>query len=249
MKKRVLVPLPIQDFDPTEASVPWKILTQGNVEIIFATENAQIPKADERMLYGNGLGPLKTVLAADKTVVKTYGEMAESEEFRKPLSWQQALEVQVDGLLLPGGHAKGMVPYLESDLLQGLVANYFNQGKPVAAICHGVVLASRSKLNGQSVLWGKRTTALLKSQELLAWGLTCIWLGNYYRTYPVTVQDEVTASLKSKSDFVSGPIPISRDSESDLKPGFFVRDGNYLSARWPGNAHAFANEFLKMLGE
>jgi len=28
-----------------------------------------------------------------------------------------------------------------------------------------------------------------------------------------------------------------------------VRDGNYLSARWPGDAHRFAGEFAAMLSE
>ena len=30
-------------------------------------------------------------------------------------------------------------------------------------------------------------------------------------------------------------------------PGFTVRDGNWLSARWPGDAHRFASEFVAML--
>ncbi|MDP2368406.1 type 1 glutamine amidotransferase domain-containing protein [Rhodoferax sp.] len=42
---------------------------------------------------------------------------------------------------------------------------------------------------------------------------------------------------------------ITRDSPGELAPGFVVRDGNYLSARWPGDAHRFANEFLKMLDD
>jgi len=28
-----------------------------------------------------------------------------------------------------------------------------------------------------------------------------------------------------------------------------VRDGNYVSARWPGDVHRFAREFSAMLGE
>lgn len=32
-------------------------------------------------------------------------------------------------------------------------------------------------------------------------------------------------------------------------PAFAVRDGNYLSARWPGDAYLFARRFAGMLGE
>ena len=31
-----------------------------------------------------------------------------------------------------------------------------------------------------------------------------------------------------------------RDSMHDDTPSFVVRDGNYVSARWPGDVHAFA---------
>jgi len=42
-------------------------------------------------------------------------------------------------------------------------------------------------------------------------------------------------------------LPLVRDSANNLNPGFVVQDGNYLSARWPGDAHKFATCFSKML--
>lgn len=174
--------------------------------------------------------------------------MASSKEFNNPIKWSDINMKTFDGILLPGGHAPGMREYLESTILQQVVADFFDLQKPVGAICHGVILASRSKnKNGRSVLFGKKTTALLKSQELLAWLLTCLWLGNYYRTYPITVEKEVQNSLQGKNDFVKGPLPLFRDSTDKLSSGFCLRDGNYISARWPGDAHAFAYEYLKAL--
>jgi protease I len=118
-----------------------------------------------------------------------------------------------DALLLPGGHAKGVMPYLESTLLHSTVREFFARGKPVGAICHGVVLAARSiAASGKSVLHGRKTTALLRSQELLAWNLTRLYLGDYYRTYPTTVEDEVTAALGQPGDFQHGPLAIARDT-------------------------------------
>lgn len=102
-------------------------------------------------------------------------------------------------------------------------------------------------MDGRSVLYGKRTTALTKLMELTAWALTCLYLGDYYRTYPMTVEDEVRAPLAAPEHFVPGPISIVRDLPNNLAAGFTVRDGNYLSARWPGDAHRFANEFALML--
>jgi protease I len=84
--------------------------------------------------------------------------------------------------------------------------------------------------------------------ELIAWRLTRLYLGDYYRTYPTTVEDEVRSALAHPEDFVRGRLPLRRDSTARLDLGFTVRDENYLSARWPGDAHRFAAEFATMIG-
>jgi protease I len=147
-----------------------------------------------------------------------------------------------------------MREYLESPLLQRAVAAFFERELPVAAICHGTVLAARSPATGgpgagRSVLYGRRTTGLTRQLEMLAWRLTRHRLGDYYRTYPQTVQDEVSAALRSPRDFLAGPPALLRDSDRLRRVGFTVRDGRYLSARWPGDAHRFAHELVRMLGE
>ena len=85
--------------------------------------------------------------------------------------------------------------------------------------------------------------------ELIAWRLTRHYLGDYYRTYPTTVEDEVRSALARPEDFITGPLPLRRDSAVRLGVGFTVRDGDYLSARWPGDAHRFAAEFAAMIGQ
>ncbi|HLY26361.1 MAG TPA: hypothetical protein VKQ72_08475, partial [Aggregatilineales bacterium] len=96
-------------------------------------------------------------------------------------------------------------------------------------------------------LFGKKTTALLKTMELGAWIMTRTWMGSYYRTYPQTVEDEVIGALAAPGDFLRGPLGMARDSLQHLEAGFTVLDGNYLSARWPGDAHRFGTAFAKML--
>jgi hypothetical protein len=34
---------------------------------------------------------------------------------------------------------------------------------------------------------------------------------------------------------------MARDTVTDSRPAFVVDDGDYLSARWPGDTHTFAN--------
>jgi putative intracellular protease/amidase len=244
----VLIPIPDLDFDPTETGVPWRMLRQRGHQIVFATPNAGSAHADQRMITGEGFGILATLMMADSNGRSAYKEMSKSEEFVRPISYEDIDPNQFDGLLLPGGHAPGMREYLESQQLQSIVGKFFSRSKPVGAICHGVLLAARSRgADGKSVLHGKKTTALPKFMELAGWALTCLNLGNYFRTYSTPVEDEVRRTLASPSDFIRGPFSVVRDSPDNLKSGFTVRDGNYLSARWPGDAHRFANEFALML--
>jgi protease I len=145
---------------------------------------------------------------ANSCGLAAYSEMKGSAEYLTPIPWSEVSEPTFDGIVLPGGHAPGMKPYLESQLLQNLVSDFFAAKKLVAAICHGTVLVARSQQSdGRSSLFGYKTTALLRSQELTAWALTFLWLKNYYRTYPETVQSEVTRHL-----------PILRISSPGLFP-------------------------------
>ncbi|MFE3290930.1 type 1 glutamine amidotransferase domain-containing protein [Rhodococcus sp. NPDC059234] len=280
----VLVPLPACDFDPTEVAVSWRVLRRLGHRVRFATPGATVATADDLMVTGRGLDPWGAIPGLDRVVLvgrvlranvvarADYAALLEDPEFTAPSGWDAVDLDTVDGLLLPGGHrARGMRPYLESERLQGLVVDAFRRDLPVAAICHGVLLAARSidPRTGRSVLYGRRTTALTWSLESRAWRVarvTRFWDRDYYRTYVeapgeprgyMGVQQEVTRALRQSGDFVdvdpdnpNAALQSSgraRDSDDDARPAFVVRDANYLSARWPGDVHSFARGFAEML--
>lgn len=247
---RVLLPLPADGYDPTETAVPWRLLSERGHEVRFATPDGRPAQADPRMVDGRDLGLWAPLLRAAAPAREAHKAMVESPAFAQPLSYAGINAAAVDALLLPGGHAPGMKVYLESTTLQALVAAQFAADKPVAAICHGVLLAARSRrADGRSVLHGRRTTGLTRQLELTAWLMTAAWLGRYYRTYPTPLQTEVEGALASRQDFDTGPPALLRDTPEHLGRGFALRDGNYLSARWPGDAHCFALAFAQMLDE
>ena len=279
----VLIPLPNADYDPTETAVPWRLLTEAGHRVVFATPDGAVAKADPIMLSGEGLDlwgcvpglrrlPLfGLMLRANADARRAHAQMLRDPNFRQPLRWEDIDPAAFDGVLLPGGHrARGMQQYLESALLQQHVAAFFAADKPVAAICHGVLLAARSRrADGRSVLHGRCTTGLTWALEKSAWSLTRItrfWDPNYYRTYMekpgqapgyMSVQQEVTRALAQPDDFLDVPADapnhwhkssgMVRDSDRDDRPAFVVRDGRYVSARWPGDVHRFAREFLALL--
>jgi len=244
---RVLVPLPDRDFDVTEVAVPWQVLTSAGHEVVFAAEQAGASlAADPRLLTGVVFGQL----GAEPGPRQFYRQMTGTAQFRSPLAWADLKPAEYDGMVLAGGHAPGMRQYLGSSLLRGKVAQFWALGRPVGAICHGVLVLARTRDpdTGRSVIAGRHTTCLPKYMERGGYYLTAWRLGRYYRTYPQYVQDEVTAALDSPSLFHRGPAAMARGTMTDDRPAFVVEDGSYLSARWPGDAYLFARRFLALLG-
>ena len=122
---------------------------------------------------------------------------------------------------------------------------------PQPAICHGVLVLARARdAEGRSVLHGRKTTCLPKYMERTAYYLTAWKLGDYYRTYPAYVEDEVREAVGPRGAFERGPIHlVSRGTRNDHRPTFLVEDGAYLSGRWPGDAYAIGARFAEMLSE
>jgi putative intracellular protease/amidase len=248
MSSRVICPLPDRDFDTTEVAVPWRLLTRAGHQVVFATEaGGSAPACDPLLLSGVIFGKLGA--AAEPKAF--YQELTESPEFQKPIAWGAIEPAKYDALLLPGGHAPGMRQYLGSEALQAKVAEFWRLDRPVAAICHGVLVLARTRdpATGKSVLARSRTTCLPKYMERGAYLLTFWKLGRYYRTYPAYVEDEVRAALDDAgAQFAEGPrVYSARGTDSDDTPAFVVEDGRYVSARWPGDAYLFSKKLLARL--
>ncbi len=245
---RIWMPLPDRDFDVTEVAVPWRLLTRAGHEVVFTTASGgRAPAADPLLLRGVLFGEL----GAEPEPKAFYAELERAPEFLAPRSWQTVDPRSFDGLILPGGHAPGMRQYLGSQALQKKVLEFWQTGRPVGAICHGVLVLARTidPATGQSVLYRRRTTCLPKYMERIAYYLTAWKLGRYYRTYDDYVEDEVRAALADPGhQFVRGPLSlVRRGTATDDSPSFVVQDGAYLSARWPGDAYLFARRFLAQL--
>ena len=283
---KVLIPLPRRDFDPSEVAISWRVLIDAGHTITFATPDASVARGDPVMVSGCGLDYwgrvpglrhvklVSLLLRANRRARQAYCALVENAAFSHPIAYEQIRSEDFDGVLLPGGHAQGIREYLESAILQRAVAEFFRARKPVAAICHGVVLAARSMaaVGGKSVLFGRKTTALTWKLEHAAWLMSRYggrwWDRHYYRTYREQpgdapgyrgVQAEVTRALACPADFLDVPADVPhrwrkvsglhRDTPHDARAAFVVRDGNYVSARWPGDAHTFAATFVQILSE
>lgn len=241
MAKILFLPSSV-DCDPTELAVPARLLASRGHALVIATPDGRPPSADARVLTGRGFGILAPVLGASRSAQAAWQELEASQPWRETQSVHAVRATDFDALVFIGGHAPAMRTYLEDVQVQALASEAFAANRRVAAVCHGLIpLARAKKADGRSVLHGHRTTALTRRQELLAWNLTRAWLGDYYRTYPTPVQDEVTAALAGPNDFLEGPLPLFRDTETNLSSGFVVEDGRLITARWPGDVNRFAH--------
>ncbi len=238
---RVLILLPDTDFDPTEVAVPWSILLHAGHDVAFASQSGgSMPKADALTLEG----PLPKGLLISPEAKERYGELQQSLAFQRPLAWAEVDPEDYDALVLPGGHAPGMRPYLESELLREKLRAFWRTGRLLGAICHGVLALARTKdERGRSLLHGRRTTALTRMMELGAYVLTFMKHGRHYRTYDAYLETEVKALLAAPSDFEHGPVVLSAVPKP--QQGFVLEDGRYLSARFPGDAWVFGRRLAE----
>jgi putative intracellular protease/amidase len=233
--KKILIPLPDYDFDLTEVAVPWKLFKQQGYEITFATEMGKVAQTDSLLISGVIFGQL----GAKPEAIKFYRELEKSPEFLNPITFEGINVADYDLLHLPGGHAKGMRQYLESMVLQRKVVEFFKQNKLIGSICHGGVVLARSidSETGKSVVFNKEITALTMLLERTAYYVSAWKLGDYYRTYPEYVQDEVSRNLSNKNQFKTG---------NPMKP-MVVQDGNLITARWPLDAYLYAQTLISNL--
>lgn len=236
LKKKVLIPIPDKDFDTTEVAITWKIFKENNMEVVFSTVEGAVGETDPLLLTGVIFGQL----GAKPNAITAYREMQKSNEFLKPIKYDHIIPKDYDMLFLPGGHAKGMRPYLESKTLQNKIVEFFKLNKQVGSVCHGTLLLVRSinPETGKSIAYNYQLTGLTKSLEKLAYYLTKWKLDDYYKTYEMYLQDEVETYLQHASNFKTG--------FSSFIP-FLVEDRNLTSARWPNDVEKLAHRLVEKL--
>ena len=215
-QKAAIIPLPDRDFDTTEVAIPWKNFVEAGLKVTFSTETGHIGQTDPRLLTGVIFGQL----GAKPDAIAAYRELEKNEAFRHPIPYESINPQEYDLLLLPGGHAKGMRQYLESQVLQNKALEFIKQNKVVGAICHGVLVLARTidPDTGRSVVYGRKLTGLTKLLERTGYYLTFWRLGDYYRTYPEYVEDETVKVLKERSSLDEGYQPQDFPSDRQSCP-------------------------------
>ncbi|KAI9811428.1 MAG: hypothetical protein M1827_005411 [Pycnora praestabilis] len=240
--------------DPTETAIPYNAFKEAGFSISFATEKGAKPSCDERMLSGLS----QKLLGANQRAISLYHSMLGSPALQNPLSWTSPTFSlsPYDLVFLPGGHEKGVRQIIDSSTIHSHLASYFPQTrkpagkKAVAAICHGVMVLSETKVQGdgdgeegKSVIHDAKTTALPGFMEGVAYWGTRVWLGDYYKTYGAG-SESVETSVRNRLDD-----PEKQWVGSLGAAPFVVEDDtyNYISGRFPPDADLLAEKAIAMV--
>jgi putative intracellular protease/amidase len=234
----ILMPLPDHDFDPTETSIPWKVCTTRGWRIEFSTEFGRLAQADLNKLTG----PLPGLISAGAKAQMAYQQMTQDQAYQHPIPYTEIDPGRYKALLLPGGDALRMRQYLESAKLRSKVLQFWQQGKLIGAICHGILILARTldPQTGHSVLYGHKITALPRSLDRFGYLLDKRLVKHGYIMYPNCVAEEVRACLQRPEDFSKGP---------GLLAPYVVSDGNLITSRWYMDADLFAKRFVDELDQ
>jgi putative intracellular protease/amidase len=131
-----------------------------------------------------------------------------------------------DAVFFPGGH--GAVVDLPADkFIEEKLGEYFETGKPVAAICHGPGgLVQAKKSDGTSIVNGLRVTSFTNSEEKA-----------------IGLEDKVPFLLESRLRELGGKFECGSDFQE-----FAVADKNLITGQNPASSKKCAELLLQVLG-
>lgn len=125
----------------------------------------------------------------------------------------------------PGGHGT-MWDLPNNDLLTPLVGQFFNSGRPVAAVCHGIAgLIGAKNENGEAIVSGKKINCFTNAEEKA-----------------VELDKVVPFLLETQVRELGGEFQCS-----DLFEEHVAVDGNLITGQNPKSAAGVAQEILRQL--
>jgi len=142
-----------------------------------------------------------------------------------------------DAILVAGGQAP-MFNFAKAEALQKKYAEFFEQGKLVCALCHGVALLRYVRLqNGELLAYGKTVTGFTNAEEEFSdnavWSMDLLPRGTH--VMPWRIEDELK---RIGANFI----------HAGLWQGFAVRDGNLITGQQNFSGAETAELLIASLG-
>lgn len=199
-----------------EFAAPYYKLTGQGVDVTLSSPNGGQPPIDPKSSAPEN---------QTEATKRFYLDTATQEKLSKTLKLSEVKADDFDAIFYPGGH--GPLWDLTTDQNSiNLIQNFWKQGKPVAAVCHGPCVLLNAKLeNGDPLVKGKKVTGFTNTEEE-AVQLTSV--------VPLLVED----SLKEKGGIYS--------KLDNWKP-YVVQDGLLITGQNPASSEPVAEALLSTL--
>ncbi|KAF7550362.1 hypothetical protein G7Z17_g5761 [Cylindrodendrum hubeiense] len=189
-----------------------------NVEIVVASPAGGVAPLDQVSVQA---------FESDPASVKFLNTKKQLWEETRPLSEFLGKASEYDAVFYPGGHGPMFDLVNDKNSLQ-LIQEFYEAGKPVAAVCHGPIVFVNVTVNGgKPLLSGREVTGFSNAEEDAA-GMT--------PHMPVLLEDEIK---RVGGNYVKA---------DELWAEKAVVDGQIISGQNPASAHAVGVALAKALG-
>lgn len=198
-----------------EFAAPYYIFTDAGAEVTLASPKGGQPpidpKSDDPSNQTEAMTRFKKDVAAQAVLAKSAMlHDVKAEGF--------------DAVFYPGGHGP-LWDLVDDKNSVGLIEDFYNAGKPVAAVCHAPAVLRNVTYHGQSIVKGKRVTGFTNTEEEAV---------HLTKVVPFLVEDELKrlgGLYEKKGDWAD----------------FTIVDGRLITGQNPSSSGSAAVELLKVL--
>ncbi len=201
-----------------ELTTPYYALVDAGFDVVLASPLGGTPPL--------ATGSFKEAPADNEGSVKRFfDDAAATAKFKATHVAASLKATDYSAVFLPGGHGT-MWDTATDDATAQLVADTFNAGKPVAAVCHGPAgLVKALRTDGNSILSGKKVNGFTNEEETAA-GL----------------MDVVPFHLESRMRELGGVF-----ESGPMWAPYAVRDGNLITGQNPQSSALVAQHLVAAL--
>lgn len=200
-----------------ELATPYYALVDAGYDVHIASiKGGEIP-IDPRSKEAAGKNPpsverfLKDANAMEKITASTAVNTVDAKQYA--------------AIFLPGGHGT-MWDYPNNDTLAKIVAKTLEEGRIVAAVCHGPAgLVSAKNAQGESIIKGKKVTGFTNAEEAA-----------------VALTDKVPFLLETRLK----ELGAEYSSIGNFEP-YAVQDDNLITGQNPASSQAVAQKIIDTL--
>ncbi|MDT7525416.1 MULTISPECIES: type 1 glutamine amidotransferase domain-containing protein [Gammaproteobacteria] len=203
-------------FWAEEFAAPYYAFKDAGAEVVLASPNGGQPPIDPNS---------QQAAAQTNETVRLFEDEAALEQLANTLQLSQVTADGFDAIFYPGGHGP-LWDLSEDPLSIGLIQQFWEQDKPVAAVCHApAVLVHAKTPAGKPLVAGRKVSAFTNSEEA-AVGLTDV--------VPFLLEDKLQE------------LGAHYQKVDDWKP-LAVVDGNLITGQNPASSAAVARALLQQL--